>query len=253
MVEAMTEKVKKGEKRDIKNLNANIRTMRTRIKTTDVERPITEQEIAKLSKEEMEIDNFIKKAFTKKIIKQLQGQAREKLESVKPMLISKYLSERTSEDHGYADFIVSFNHPALFKFDLLVIALAIWNSIFIPLELAFEPPENPVIVLLNASIELVFMIDIGIAFRTSYLTFEGEEIVNPKKIAHRYILHGAFIFDLLSVIPFNLFTGGANLKLLDLLGILKLVHVTRLPHLVAKLNMGEETKAVRIYNLSIIN
>lgn len=171
---------------------------------------------------------------------------RQRLEEIKPILISKYLTDRTSEEHGHKDFIVSFNHPALFKWDLLIIALAIWNSAFIPFELAFEPPENPIIVLMNATIELFFMIDIGIAFRTSYLTFEGEEITSPKKIGKHYVFGGAFIFDLLSVIPFNLMTPGIDLKIMDLTGVLKLVHVTRLPHLVAKLNMGEETKAVSI-------
>lgn len=190
------------------------------------------------------MENVVRKAFTNKVIKQLQGQARDKLEEIKPILISKYLTERTSEDHGHRDFIVSFNHPALFKWDLIIIGLAIWNSIFIPFELAFEPAEQPFIVLMNACIELFFMIDIGLAFRTSYLTFEGEEIMDPHKIAHRYVLEEAFIFDLLSVIPFNLMTPGVNLKVMDLLGVLKLVHVTRLPHLVAKLNMGEEKKAV---------
>jgi hypothetical protein len=154
------------------------------------------------------------------------------------------LTERTNEDHGSKDFIVSFNHHALFKWDLLIIGLAIWNSVFIPFDLAFEPPEIPFIDLMNSTIELFFMVDIGIAFRTSYLTFEGEEITNPKKIGKHYVFGGAFIFDLLSVIPFNLITPGINLKFMELTGVLKLVHVTRLPHLVAKLNMGEETKAV---------
>lgn len=154
------------------------------------------------------------------------------------------MTDRTAEDHGSKEFIVGFNHPALFKWDLLIIGLAIWNSVYIPFELAFEPQENPVIVLMNATIELFFMIDIGIAFRTSFLTFEGEEITNPKQIAMHYVIGGAFVFDLLSVIPFNLLTPGVDLKVMDLAGVLKLVHVTRLPHLVAKLNMGEETKAV---------
>ena len=71
------------------------------------------------------------------------------------------------------DFIVNFNNEWLFKWDILIISLAIWNSVYIPFEIAFEPSVMPAIILINATIELFFIIDIGLAFRTSYLTHDG--------------------------------------------------------------------------------
>lgn len=57
--------------------------------------------------------------------------------------------------------------------------------------------------IINLTIDIMFIIDIAICFRVTYMTMEGEEITDPKKIAKRYMLHGPFIFDLLSVIPFS--------------------------------------------------
>lgn len=48
MVQAIINKVKSGEKKDIKILTSNIRTQRTKIKTTAVEKPMSELEIARL-------------------------------------------------------------------------------------------------------------------------------------------------------------------------------------------------------------
>lgn len=87
---------------------------------------------------------------------------------------------------------------------------------YIPFEIAFEPPSIPAIEVINASIELFFIIDIGLAFRTSYLTHHGEEIIDWRKIAFNYIFRGAFFFDLLSVIPFNALTPVSMILIINL-------------------------------------
>lgn len=35
------------------------------------------------------------------------------------------------------------------------------------------------------------------------MTEEGEEVVDKKRIARKYILHGTFIVDVLSILPLN--------------------------------------------------
>lgn len=118
--------------------------------------------------------NIVKSGIISKVITDMQSEAKDKLEEAKPDIIKKFLTERTGEEHGRnLDFIVNFNNEFLLQFDILIISLAIWNSVFIPLEIAFEPTEVPAIVLINATIELFFIIDIGLAFRTSYLTHDG--------------------------------------------------------------------------------
>jgi hypothetical protein len=42
-----------------------------------------------------------------------------------------------------------------------------------------------------------------LAFRTSVLTYDGQEIKDAKEIALYYIFKGTFLLDLLSVFPFE--------------------------------------------------
>ena len=96
----------------------------------------------------------------------------------------------------------------------MIIVFAIWNCIYIPFKISFSPPLSPGIEIVNFCIDLMFYIDMGLCFRTTYLTFEGEEIVDWKKIGYRYIFKGTFLFDLLSVIPFNAMTPVTNITML---------------------------------------
>ena len=80
--------------------------------------------------------------------------------------------------------------------------MAIWNCIETPFDISFEPPSSVVIVIINYAIDLFFYIDIIVAFRTSYLTFDGQEVKEWKQIAINYIFRGTFFLDLLSVLPF---------------------------------------------------
>lgn len=60
---------------------------------------------------------------------------------------------------------------------------AIWNSIQIPYSLAFTPEEDKSTfdLIVNMIIDLLFMSDVVINFRTSYIIEEtGEEIASDK-------------------------------------------------------------------------
>lgn len=61
--------------------------------------------------------------------------------------------------------------------------------------------ETTYVAVFNAAVDVVFVLDIFLTFRTTYNSF-GQEIWTPKKIAKNYI-KGSFILDLLSVIPFD--------------------------------------------------
>jgi hypothetical protein len=52
-------------------------------------------------------------------------------------------------------------------------------------------------------IDLFFYFDIMVAFRTSVLTYDGQEIKDAKQIAKHYIFFGTFLLDILSVFPFD--------------------------------------------------
>jgi len=89
---------------------------------------------------------------------------------------------------------------------LLIILLAIYQAITIPLELtfAFDFFNHYSSVTANSLIDLIFVTDILINFRTSYMDpNNGEEIIDWVIIASKYISSGQFLIDVLSTVPFN--------------------------------------------------
>jgi hypothetical protein len=127
--------------------------------------------------------------------------------------------------------------------------LAIWNCFTIPVEVAFEPEEleHPIFLVINSMIDLLFAVDLFIVFRTTYVdTYTGEEVLNGKQIALKY-LSGRFWIDLLATIPFDsigLFAGGSTTDQLQLFGILKLIRIARLSRIIAYMNVKEDFKLI---------
>lgn len=67
--------------------------------------------------------------------------------------------------------------------DILIIILAIYNSIVIPVEIAFKPIEltNPGEIVIEALINMIFFVDIFLNFRTTYISdVSGDEIFDFK-------------------------------------------------------------------------
>ena len=83
--------------------------------------------------------------------------------------------------------------------------LAVYNCLWLPIEIAFEPKaaESILMVMLNYFADLCFFIDIPITFRTSATDENGEESTDPKVIARLY-LKESFTIDFLSVVPLDL-------------------------------------------------
>lgn len=51
--------------------------------------------------------------------------------------------------------------------------------------------------------DTLFVIDILVNFRCTYIDREGEEIYDPKLIAKNYVVGGRFAIDLIATIPFE--------------------------------------------------
>lgn len=129
--------------------------------------------------------------------------------------------------------------------DILIIILAIYNSIVIPVEIAFNPPElaSSGEITIESLINLVFFIDIFLNFRTTYISdVNGDEIFDFRKISLLYILSGKFILDILSSLPFNAMDASSDI--LPILGMLKLIRVSRVNVVIRNLNMRADTKAL---------
>lgn len=127
--------------------------------------------------------------------------------------------------------------------------IAIWNTIQIPYGIAFNPNEDssPLNIVVNLSFDILFMLDIVISFRTSYIDEEsGEEIASTKKIASQY-LKGRFMVDLVSSLPTDiillLFHPKKTIKtLLIMLKLLKLIRLARLSRVITYLNLQSNIK-----------
>jgi hypothetical protein len=125
--------------------------------------------------------------------------------------------------------------------DILIILFAIFNSLFLPLELAFRPLflANYWMTFTNHCIDACFFVDIIVTFSTSYIhPMTGEEVNNRKNIAFNYI-SGQFWIDLVSTVPleqfifmFNPNIDKKNAETFVLFSCLKLIRILRLTRLI---------------------
>lgn len=107
--------------------------------------------------------------------------------------------------------------------------------------------ESKYFLIFNAIIDLLFMIDVFINFRTTYVNAKtGEEIFDKKKIIKNY-LKGRFWIDILASLPMDAVTlmfapSAGNNIIFDLFGLLKLVRVLRLSRIIMYMNLRDDIK-----------
>ena len=128
--------------------------------------------------------------------------------------------------------------------------MAIFNSFAVPLEYVIsELAEVPAYQTLDLIINILFIFDIVIGFRTTYFDSLGNEIRSPKLIAKKYI-GGMFFVDLFSSIPYRY--AKLIFPLIDkisFLKILKIARISRFGPFVQRLELNAEDKAVSIKTL----
>lgn len=142
--------------------------------------------------------------------------------------------------------------------------LAIFNCIQVPYTIAFlEEDDNVLVFALDQIIDSIFIADLVISFRTTYINDEtGIEVRDPKHIAINYLkgkskdnILGRFWLDLLASIPTDLISlivpGSNNASfVLSMFNLLKLMRVARLSRLIAYLNLKSDIKmAIRLIKL----
>jgi len=144
------------------------------------------------------------------------------------------------EWYSEKDWTVS--HTSSFKenWDFLIMITACWNVFILPINIAFET-NDPTTEAINVFVDLCFVMDIIVVFRTTILDEDsGEEIKDTKTIARSY-LRGRFTIDFLSTVPFDsialIFMDEASAKNFKLFGLLKLIRVLRLNRIIMYLNL----------------
>jgi len=125
---------------------------------------------------------------------------------------------------------------------------AIYNCFDAPYTVAFTDKNNQSIVslIVDAAINVLFILDIFINFLTTYTDTETkEEITSYSKIAMTY-LKGRFWIDLIASIPFDYIKyldPNSNTIPFELLSLLKLIRILRLSKLITYMNIRNEVKS----------
>ncbi|KAF5287614.1 hypothetical protein FQA39_LY15817 [Lamprigera yunnana] len=145
-------------------------------------------------------------------------------------------------------------HYSPFKaaWDWLILVLVIYTAIFTPYVAAFLLSEadynskkskkygDDPIVLIDLIVDVTFIIDILINFRTTYVSGNDEVISHPGRIAVHY-LKGWFLIDLVAAIPFDLLLFGSDTdETTTLIGLLKTARLLRLVRVARKIDRYSE-------------
>ncbi|XP_015185531.1 PREDICTED: potassium voltage-gated channel subfamily H member 2 isoform X11 [Polistes dominula] len=152
-------------------------------------------------------------------------------------------------------------HYSPFKavWDWVILLLVMYTAIFTPYVAAFvlsEPDYNSKknkkygddpIVIIDFIVDVTFIVDIIINFRTTFVNNNDEVVSHPVKIAVHY-LKGWFIIDLVAAIPFDLLLVGSDTDELGLdkdetttlIGLLKTARLLRLVRVARKIDRYSE-------------
>ncbi|XP_072269178.1 voltage-gated inwardly rectifying potassium channel KCNH2 isoform X2 [Pyxicephalus adspersus] len=155
-------------------------------------------------------------------------------------------------------------HYSPFKavWDWLILLLVIYTAIFTPYSAAFllnDQEEtanencggyscNPLSVV-DLIVDIMFIIDILINFRTTYVNSNEEVVSHPGKIAIHYF-KGWFLIDMVAAIPFDLLIFGSGTEeTTTLIGLLKTARLLRLVRVARKLDRYSEYGAAVLFLL----
>ncbi|XP_070497645.1 voltage-gated inwardly rectifying potassium channel KCNH6 isoform X5 [Chironomus tepperi] len=147
-------------------------------------------------------------------------------------------------------------HYSPFKavWDWIILILVMYTAIFTPYVAAFllnEPnldstrkrkasyADDP-IVIVDLIVDVTFVIDILINFRTTFVNGQDEVVSHPGRIAIHY-LTGWFLIDLVAAIPFDLLLVGSDTdETTTLIGLLKTARLLRLVRVARKIDRYSE-------------
>ncbi|XP_067285586.1 potassium voltage-gated channel subfamily H member 6 [Pseudorasbora parva] len=155
-------------------------------------------------------------------------------------------------------------HYSPFKamWDWIILLLVLYTAVITPYSAAFLLNEleedrrhtcgytcNPLNVV-DVIVDVLFIIDIVITFRTTYVNHNDEVVTHPKRIAIHYI-KGWFLIDMVAAIPFDLliFRSGLDETTATLIGLLKTARLLRLVRVARKLDRYSEYGAAVLFLL----
>ncbi|KAF0289851.1 Potassium voltage-gated channel subfamily H member 8 [Amphibalanus amphitrite] len=132
-------------------------------------------------------------------------------------------------------FVLS--HYGIFKscWDWLILVATFYVAVVVPYNASFVMDRDRPSVVSDVVVEALFLIDIILNFRTTYVNKKGEVVSNPRYIATNY-LKGWFIVDLLAALPFDLLFAADVYSSETPIHLLKLTRLLRLVRLLQKID-----------------
>ncbi|XP_061180002.1 potassium voltage-gated channel subfamily H member 6-like [Saccostrea echinata] len=159
-------------------------------------------------------------------------------------------------------------HYSPFKavWDWIILLLVIYTAIFTPYAAAFvlseekKKPSNQSIqsrysdplTIIDLIVDIMFIVDILINFRTTYVNKNDEVVSDPGKIMVHYF-KGWFLIDVVAAIPFDLLLFGSETdETTTLIGLLKTARLLRLVRVARKLDRYSEYGAAVLMLLMLV-
>ncbi|XP_063075188.1 potassium voltage-gated channel subfamily H member 2a isoform X2 [Engraulis encrasicolus] len=153
-------------------------------------------------------------------------------------------------------------HYSPFKavWDWVILLLVIYTAIFTPYSASFLLSDaeeaamqrcgyscSPLNVV-DLIVDILFILDIVINFRTTYVNSNDEVVSHPVRIAVHYF-KGWFLIDLVAAIPFDLLIYRSGEETTTLIGLLKTARLLRLVRVARKLDRYSEYGAAVLFLL----
>ncbi|KAH3873160.1 hypothetical protein DPMN_036387 [Dreissena polymorpha] len=183
-----------------------------------------------------------------------------------------------AQDHGariqrtQPDFVILHYSPFKAVWDWVILILVLYTAVFTPYQTAFllnedestmrlnrnaatrsqtsDTTKASPLVIIDLIVDLMFILDILINFRTSYL-HNGEVIMDQKKIAINYV-KGWFLIDTVAAIPFDLLLFGSGTSdTMTIAGILKTARLLRLLRVIRRIEQFAEYGAAVLLLLMV--
>ncbi|XP_063768601.1 potassium voltage-gated channel subfamily H member 2 [Eleginops maclovinus] len=153
-------------------------------------------------------------------------------------------------------------HYSPFKavWDWLILLLVIYTAILTPYSAAFllnDQEEAAIqscgyscspLTVVDLMVDIMFIIDILINFRTTYVNINDEVVSHPVRIAVHYF-KGWFLIDMVAAIPFDLLIYRNGEETTTLIGLLKTARLLRLVRVARKLDRYSEYGAAVLFLL----
>ncbi|XP_076014501.1 voltage-gated inwardly rectifying potassium channel KCNH2 [Genypterus blacodes] len=153
-------------------------------------------------------------------------------------------------------------HYSPFKavWDWLILLLVIYTAILTPYSAAFLLNDQEEVAMqscgyscsplnvVDLMVDIMFIIDILINFRTTYVNTNDEVVSHPLRIAVHYF-KGWFLIDMVAAIPFDLLIYRNGEETTTLIGLLKTARLLRLVRVARKLDRYSEYGAAVLFLL----